>query len=137
MTRGRQSVETNENAKGSLARLTASAASRDAFERSVEQAIEAALRRKQTESLCCPRPLHKLVDRLTRQLDIRGEDVIDAVQRMESRREVVVISTGVGWSVRLAEHDGVDSANGGSMSSESAWVMIRGQLDTMRTAVDD
>ncbi len=65
-----------------------------------------------------------------------ASDVIDAVERLEAQRELVVISTAVGWSIRLATVDESQS-DLERASSESPWPLIRQQLDAMRAIADD
>ena len=71
-------------------------------------------------------------------MKLRASDVIDAVERLEAQREIVVISTAVGWSIRLATSDEASrNSTTPGPTSESPWPLIREQLDAMRAIADD
>lgn len=106
------------------------------FENSIDQAIKDLLRLGSELPVSCPKPLLDLIEVLTERRTLRSTDVLDAVERLEARGELVVISTAVGWSIRLATPSESEN-NDGRPTSESPWALIHRQLDAMRAIADD
>lgn len=106
------------------------------FESLIDRAVRDLLRLGTELPVSCPKPLLDIVEALTERMRLRAEDVLDSVQRLEAQRELVVISTAVGWSIRLATVDESQS-DLERASSESPWPLIRQQLDAMRAIADD
>lgn len=106
------------------------------FQTLVDRAVKDVLRLGSELPVSCPKPLLDIVEALTERMKLRASDVIDAVERLEAQRELVVISTAVGWSIRLTTVDESQS-DLERASSESPWPLIRQQLDAMRAIADD
>lgn len=108
------------------------------FQTLVDRAVKDVLRLGSELPVSCPKPLLDIVEALTERMKLRASDVIDAVERLEAQREIVVISTAVGWSIRLATSDEASRNNATpGPTSESPWPLIREQLDAMRAIADD